>query len=163
VEKSKYLGELILFSAIAGGFAAPVRTLFHHFLMIPGLFSSYYDNLTFFLIHGHYPLNGFWNWVFGELGDIVIGALFGIILGLWLRSSRPKYHWWIGLIFGVGMWFMTLAFGNLTQVVKADKVSTLGLFSHLLSMLIYTVNFVLSVRYWKPLKTRIQIDRQSHC
>jgi hypothetical protein len=163
MEKSSFLGELIFFSAIAGGFAAPAKALFHHFMMIPGLFSSYYDKLTFFLIHGHYPIKGIWNWIFGEMGDIVIGAFFGIILGLWLRISRRKYHWWIGLVFGFGMWFVTLTFGNLTQVVTAAKVSPLGLFSHLLSMLIYGVNFVWAAHSWKPLKNRIQIPKTEHC
>ena len=158
MERTDFYGELIFFSAIAGGFAAPLKTIFHRFLTIPGLFSTYYDQFTFYLIHGHSPMKGVWSWVFGEIGDIVLGAFLGIILGLWLKFSRPKFHWWIGLTFGLGVWFITLALGNVLQIIKPGTISPPALLGHLLSMLIYGVNFVLAACYWKPLKKRIKIN-----
>jgi hypothetical protein len=75
-----------LFSIIFTGGPLPGK-LFHRFV-IPGLFSNYYDRLTFFLIHGHYPISGVWNWIFGELGDIVIGAFFGKIIAIPLALMK---------------------------------------------------------------------------
>ncbi len=156
MDRSNFPGELIFFSAIAGGFAAPLKAVFHRLLTIPGLFSTYYDRFSSFLIYGNSSLKGLWSWVFGEIGDIVLGSFLGIILGLWLKYSRPKFHWWIGLTFGLGIWFTTLALGNVLQIIKPETISPPALLGHLLSMLIYGINFVLVARYWKPLKNRIK-------
>ncbi|MCL6591443.1 MAG: hypothetical protein K6U80_16015 [Firmicutes bacterium] len=155
MRKSDYPGELAFFSAIAGAVAAPVKLLVHHAFMWAGLTTGFYDELNSRLIHGHYQQKGFADMIFVEFGDIAIGAFFGFILGFWLRASRLKYHWGIGLSAGFGIWFLTMSFGNLTRIIKPEMTSPWELFAHLLAMLTFGILFVLATRFWKPLKRRI--------
>lgn len=156
--KSDYPGELVFFSAIAGGVAALIKLLVHHVFMWLKLSSPFYTTLNAYLIHGHFHTKGIIESVFGEMGDISFGAIFGIILGFWLAKSRPKYHWWIGLGYGVGIWFITLALGNLTKLIKPDETSSWSLFAHLLAMLTFGVFFVLATRFWEPLKSCLAME-----
>ncbi|MGE5552145.1 MAG: hypothetical protein ACM3ZC_16700 [Bacteroidota bacterium] len=67
---------------------------------------------------GHYHTRGFAEFIFGELSDMAIGALSGVLVSFVLRHSRPKYHWWLGAGLGYGIWFASLAFGHLTKIIK---------------------------------------------
>lgn len=96
MRKVDCLGELVLFSAVVGAIAAPTKTLAFHLFVWAGLAKPFYMMLTAYFVHGHITTNGIIDFLFGEMGDISIGALFGIILGFWLKNSRTKYHWWIG-------------------------------------------------------------------
>lgn len=151
-------GDFILYSAIAGAVAAPIKSLVHHIFMWTGLAKEFYVMLTAFLVHGHHEVSGFWNRLFGELGDVAIGALFAIILALWLKYSHPRLHLWIGLGYGFGLWFASLAFGNLTKLIEDDMTDPWSLFAHLLAMLTFGALIVLASRYWRPLKERILSD-----
>ena len=121
-----YLGELMLFSALAGAVSALLKSLVHHAFVWLDLSTNFYQMLTAFFTHGHLHLEGFAEWVFAELGDMTIGGLLGIILAFWLIISRPKYHWWIGLGYGVGIWFASLAFGNLVKIIKEEMTTQIG-------------------------------------
>ncbi|MGE5558704.1 MAG: hypothetical protein ACM3WV_08840 [Bacillota bacterium] len=148
-------GELIFFSALAGTAAAPAKMLVHHIFEWAGLAVPFYTRVTVFLIHGHFHPMELAGSVFGELGDMTIGALFGVLLGWWLQWSRPKYHWWIGAVFGVAVWFFTLSFGNLTGIIKAEQTEPWSLFAHFLAMISFGLFVVLLTRIWKPLKERL--------
>lgn len=155
MKDGRFWGELIFFSAIAGAVAALIKLLVYHIFMLLGLAKGFYIMLTAYFIHGHHHVKGFSEWVFGEMGDMAIGGIFAVILGFWLRFSRPKYHLWIGLVFGLGIWFVSLAFGNLTKIIKPDMTDSWSLFAHLLAMSTFGASFVLITRVWKPLKERI--------
>lgn len=157
MKESDYPGELAFFSAIAGAVAAPIKLLVHHAFMWAGLASGFYDELNMVLIHGHHESKGFFNMLFVEFGDIAIGALFGIFLAFWLKASRPKYHWGIGLGSGFGIWFFSLAFGNLTKIIKPEMTTPWSLFAHLLAMLTFGILIVLATRFWKPLRSRVEM------
>lgn len=152
----EYPGELLFFSAIAGGIAAPLKFLVHQIFVLLKLATPFYTATTTYLIHGHRVPGGFVESIFAELGDMAVGAVFGIILGLWLARNRPKYHWWIGLGFGFGIWFLSLALGNLTKLIKDPETTSWSLFAHFLSMLTFSALFVLATRVWKPLKERVE-------
>lgn len=92
------------------------------------------------------------------MGDMSIGAVFGVILGLWLAKSCLKYHWWMGLAWGAGIWFMSLAFGNLTKIIKSNQTTDWSLFAHFLAMLTFGMLFVLGTRVWVPLKCRLAVE-----
>jgi hypothetical protein len=154
--KGNYSGELVLFSAITGAIAAPIKLIVHHVFMWTGLSSKFYDMLTAYLVHGHHRVKGIGEWIFGELGDIAIGALFGVFLGFWLKKSRPRYHWWIGLGYGFGIWFGSLSFGNLTKIIEKSMTDPWSLFAHLFAMLTYGVVFVFASKIWKPLRERVE-------
>lgn len=156
MKESDFPGELMFFSAIAGAIAAMVKSLVHsifHLLKAPAI----YEKITAYLTHGHYKVVHFSELIFSALGDMTLGALFAIILGLWLKSSRPKYHWWIGLGYGIGIWFMSLVFGNLTNIIKENITTPISLFSHLVAMITFGLFFVLACRFWKPLRNRIEM------
>jgi hypothetical protein len=157
LKESDYPGELAFFSAVAGAVAAPIKLLVHHVFVWTGLATGFYSRLTAYLTHGHYQTEGFVEKMFSELADVAFGAVFAIILGFWLKSSRPKYHWWIGLGYGFGIWFLSLAFGNLTKIIKNNMTDPWSLFAHLLAMNTYGLLFVLACRYWKPLRNRIEM------
>lgn len=148
-------GELVFFSTIAGAIAAPIKLIAHHLFVWTGLAKPFYMMLTASMVHGHMTTNNIVDFLFGELGDMSIGALFGIILGIWLKISRTKYHWWIGISYGVGIWFLSLAFGNLTKSIKSTMTDPWSLFAHLVAMLTFSVLFVVATKIWKPLKVRI--------
>jgi hypothetical protein len=156
--KSDYPGELMFFSAIAGGIVSLIKLLVHHIFMWLKLAEPFYTTLNAYLIHGHFHIKGFIESIFAEMGDISIGAIFGILLGFWLAKSRLKYHWWIGLSYGFGIWFLTLSLGNLTKLIKPDETTPWSLFAHLLAMLTFGVLFVLATRFWEPLKSRLAIE-----
>jgi hypothetical protein len=157
LKESDYPGELVFFSAIAGAVAAPIKLLVHHAFMWAGLASGFYDELNSVLIHGEHKTDGFINMIFVEFGDVAIGALFGIFLAFWLKASRPKYHWGIGLGSGFGIWFLSLGFGNLTKIIKPEMTTPWSLFAHLLAMLTFGILIVLAARFWKPLRSRIEL------
>lgn len=161
MKDGRFLGELILFSAVAGAIAALLKLLVHHIFIWLGLAKGFYNMMTAYLTHGHYHVEGVIEWLFGKIADISIGAIFAIILGFWLRFSRPKYHLWIGLGFGLGIWFASLAFGNLTKIIKDDMTDPWSLFAHLVAMSTFGVSFVLLARFWKPLKDRIMESSES--
>lgn len=154
MKESNFPGELIFFSAIAGSVAAFVKSLVHHFFTLFDV-PMIYALITAYLTHGHFKIEGFSEWIFSILGDMTLGALFGILLGIWLKSSRTEYHWWIGLGYGFGIWFASLAFGNLTKIIEPKLTTPLSLFSHLVSMIVFGVLFVLFCRLWKPLRSRL--------
>ena len=156
--KSEYPGELIFFCAIAGGVAALIKLLVHHVFVWLKLAGLFYIALNAYLIHGHFPAKGISEMIFVEIGDMTVGAFFGMILGFWLAKSRLKYHWWIGLGYGFGIWFMSLAFGNLTKLIKPDETTNWSLFAHLLAMLTFGVLFVAATKLWGPLKSRLAIE-----
>jgi hypothetical protein len=158
MKNSNYPGELALFSATAGAVAALIKLLVHHIFVWTGLAHGFYNMLTAYLTHGHYTIEGFMEWIFGEMADMALGALFAIVLGFWLKNSRPKYHWGIGLGFGFGVWFASLAFGNLTKIIKTDMTDPWSLFAHFLAMLTYGLFFVLACRFWRPLRNRIEME-----
>lgn len=58
-------------------------------------------------------------------------------------------------MFGLVMWFATLFIGNLLQIIDLKSITPPSLLGHMLTMLIYGVNFVLIAHYWKPLKKLI--------
>lgn len=155
MRKADYLGELVLFSAVAGAIVAPIKLLAFHLFVWAGLSKPFYLMLTSYFVHGHMTTNGIIDFSFGEMGDISIGALFGIILGFWLKISRKKYHWWIGIGYGIGIWFLSLAFGNLIKLINKDMTDPWSLFAHLVAMLTYSILFVIATKLWKPLKVRI--------
>lgn len=152
-----YLGELMLFSAIAGALSALLKSLVHHAFVWLNLSTNFYQMLTAFFAHGHLQVKGFPDWVFSQIGDITIGGLLGILLAFWLKASRQKYHWWIGFGYGVGIWFISLAFGNLANIIKAEMTSPWSLFAHLLAMQTYALLFVLLSRIWGALSKRLEI------
>jgi len=158
MKESDYPGELVFFSGIAGAVAALIKLLVHHVFMWVGLTSGFYSELNTTLIHGHHKPEGFIDMVFVEFGDMVIGALFGIFLIFWLKASRPRYHWGIGLGFGFVVWFFTLVFGNLTKIIKPEMTTTWSLFAHLLAMQTFGILIVLATRFWKPLRNRVEMD-----
>jgi hypothetical protein len=160
LKESNYPGELALFGAIAGAVAAPIKLLVHHAFMWAGLASGFYTDLNTMLIHGHNKAEGFVDQIFVEFGDMAIGALFGIFLAFWLKASRPKYHWGIGLGSGFGIWFLSLAFGNLTKIIKPEMTSPWSLFAHLLAMFTFGILIVLAARFWKPLKSRVESSKR---
>ena len=157
LKENDYPGELIFFSAITGAVAALIKLLVHHIFLWTGLSVGFYEMLTAYLTHGHMKLENFTDRIFGEMTDMAIGAMFGILLGFWLKGSRLKYHWWIGLGYGFGIWSASLAFGNLTKILKKDMTDPWSLFSHLVAMLTFGVVFVLACRFWKPLRNRIEM------
>jgi hypothetical protein len=154
---SDYPGELAFFGAIAGTLAALIKLLVHHIFMWTGLASEFYTDLNAMLIHGHHKPEGLVDMFFVEFGDMAIGALFGIFLAFWLKASRPKYHWGIGLGSGFGIWFLSLAFGNLSKIIKPEMTTPWSLFAHLLAMLTFGILIVLAARFWKPLRSRIEL------
>ncbi|MGE5605339.1 MAG: hypothetical protein ACM3YE_06575 [Bacteroidota bacterium] len=157
MKESDFRGELMFFSAIAGAVAAMVKTLVHqafHLLNVPML----YGEITAYLTHGHLKVENFSEWIFSAFADMTLGALFGIVLGFWLKSSRPKYHWWIGLGYGFGIWFITLSFANLTKIIEKTMTTPISLFSHLSAMIIYGLFFILACRFWEPLRSRIEMS-----
>lgn len=159
MKENDYPGELAFFGGIAGAVAALIKLLVHHVFMWAGLASGFYTELNTTLIHGHHKPEGFIDMVFVEFGDMVIGALFGVFLVFWLKASRPIYHWGIGLSIGFGIWFMSLAFGNLTKIIKPEMTLPWSLFAHLLAMLTFGIFIVLAARFWKPLRNRIEMIR----
>ena len=148
-------GELVLFGGVVGAVAAPLKLLVHHVFVWTGLAKLFYAKLTAFLSHGHYHPRGFGEFVFGELSDIAIGALFGVLVSFVLRHSRPRYHWWLGAALGFGIWFASLAFGNLTKILKDVDTDPWSLFAHLLAMVVFGLLIVLASRIWKPYRERI--------
>jgi hypothetical protein len=85
-------GELVFFSGIAGAVAAPIKLLVHHVFVWAKLATPFYSDLNAFLIHGHHHVNGMIESFFGEMGDMAMGAIFGVVLGVWLARSHPRYH-----------------------------------------------------------------------
>lgn len=156
MKESDFRGELMFFSAIAGAVAAMVKTLVHHAFLLLNV-PMLYGMITAYLTHGHLKVENFSEWIFSALADMTLGALFGIALGFWLKSSRPKYHWWIGLGYGFGLWFITLSFANLTKIIKDTMTTPISLFAHLIAMITYGLFFVLACRFWKPLRNRIEV------
>jgi hypothetical protein len=152
---SEYMGEFLLFSSIAGGVVGVFKSLIHFVFSLLKLAPNFYDDINTFLVHGHSQAYSFLDVVFAELGDFVFGSIFGIFLGLWLCNSRPKYHWWIGMAYGVGIWFFTLAIGNILKIIKLEETTDWALFGHLLAMLVFGLLFVLAAKLWRPLKNRI--------
>ncbi|MCL6613888.1 MAG: hypothetical protein K6U03_04615 [Firmicutes bacterium] len=85
-----------------------------------------------------------------------IGAFLGALISLVLRHSRPRYHWWLGAGLGFGIWFASLAFGNLVRIIKADQTDPWSLFAHLLAMLAFGLLIVLASRIWPAYRQRIE-------
>ncbi|MGE5598956.1 MAG: hypothetical protein ACM3XS_06215 [Bacteroidota bacterium] len=150
-------GELILFGGAAGAIAAPLKLLVHHAFKWTHLAKPFYTELNAYLIHGHHRTMGLAEFIFGELGDMAIGAMFGILVSFVLRGSRPRYHWWLGAAFGFGIWFSTLAFSNLTKIVKPEMTDPWSLFAHLLAMLAFGLLIVLASRIWPAYRERLEL------
>lgn len=147
-------GDLFFYSAVAGAVASLLKLLVHQFFMWLGLAQGFYLRLTAYLTHGHYRVEGI-EWIFSEIADVVIGAVFGIILGYLLKITQPKLHWWLGLGYGCAIWFFTLAFGNLTKIIPAEMTSPWSLLAHLIAMVVFGEIIVLASRYWRPLRSEI--------
>lgn len=158
VQEKHHSGNLFFFSAIAGAVASLLKLLVHHFFMWLGLAQGFYLMLTAYLTHGHYQVEGI-EWIFSEIADVVIGAVFGMILGYLLKITHPKYHWWLGLGYGCGIWFFTLAFGNLTKIIPAEMTSFWSLLAHLTAMVVFGEIIVLASRYWRPLRREIGLKQ----
>lgn len=148
-------GELILFGGTAGAIAAPLKLLVHHIFEWTHLAKAFYTDLNAYLIHGHHQAKGFAEFIFGEMGDMAIGAFFGILVSFVLRHSRPRYHWWLGAALGFGIWFFSLAFGNLTKIIKAGETDPWSLFAHFLAMLAFGLLIVLASRIWPAYRERV--------
>lgn len=155
MKDGRFFGELILLSAVAGGVAALIKFLAHNiFMWLVGV-KPFYIMLTAYLIHGHHKVENISEYIFSEMGDIVIGGIFGVILGIWLYFSHTKYYYLIGLGYGLGIWFSSLAFGNLTKIIRDPMTDPMSLFAHLIAMMTFGVSFVFLAHVWKPLKDRI--------
>lgn len=148
-------GELMLFGGAAGAVASVLKLLVHHAFEWTHLAKHLYGDLNAYLIHGHFHAVGLAEQVFGELGDMAIGAFFGILASFVLRHSRPKYHWWLGAGLGFGIWFASLAFGNLVGIIKPDMTDPWSLFAHLLAMLAFGLLIVLATRIWPAYRERV--------
>ncbi|HEX3043787.1 MAG TPA: hypothetical protein VHY08_03455 [Bacillota bacterium] len=157
MKESDYPGELLFFSAIAGAVAALGKSLVHHSFEWLKITINFYADVTAYLIHGHHQIRNFGEWVFAAFSDMVLGALFGMLLGFWLKSSRSKYHWWIGGGYGFGIWFASLSLGNLTKVITDTMTTPKSLLAHLVAMICFGLLFVLACRFWKPLRSRIEM------
>ena len=153
---ANYWGELILFGGAAGAAAAPLKLLVHHIFEWTGLAKPFYTQITAYLTHGHFKMEGLAASVFGELGDMAIGAFLGTLISFVLRHSRPRYHWWLGAGLGFGIWFASLAFGNLAKIIKPDQTDPWSLFAHLLAMLAFGLLIVLASRIWPAYRQRIE-------
>ena len=149
-------GELILFGGVAGAIAALVKLLVHHIFQWTHLAQPFYSQLTAYLSHGHFHEKGFAEFIFGELSDMAIGAFFGILISFVLRHSRPKYHWWLGAGLGYGIWFSSLAFGNLAKIIKSKQTDPWSLFAHLLAMIAFGLLIVLASKIWPAYRERIE-------
>jgi hypothetical protein len=156
--KTHYNGELLLFSSIVGGVVGLLKSLIHFIFSWLKLAPNFYDDINTFLVHGHSQPSGAMQIVFAEIGDSIIGAIFGVLLSLWLKNSRLKYHWWIGIAYGFGIWFISLAMGNLLKIIKPNETTPWGLFAHLLAMVVFGLLFVWSTKIWQPLRKRITTD-----
>lgn len=148
-------GELILFGGTVGAVAALIKLLVHHAFVWIHLAKPFYTTLNAYLIHGHHQVRGFANAIFGEMGDMAIGALFGVMASFILRYSRPRYHWWLGVALGVGIWFVSLAFGNLAKIIKPGETEPWSLFAHLLAMLVFGLSIILASRIWPAYRERV--------
>ncbi|NLG85325.1 MAG: hypothetical protein GX493_12135 [Firmicutes bacterium] len=151
-----YRGELILFGGAAGAAAALLKLLVHHVFEWTGLAKPFYTNITSYLVHGHFKMKGLTGFFFGELGDMAIGAFLGALISFVLRHSRPRYHWWLGAGLGFGIWFASLAFGNLAKIIKAGQTDPWSLFAHLLAMVAFGLSIVLASRIWPAYRERIE-------
>lgn len=158
----EYKGELIFYSAIVGGVVGVFKSLIHFAFSLLKLAPNFYDDINTFLVHGHPQAQNFLDVVFAEIGDLVIGSMFGIILAWWLCQSRSRYHWWIGAGYGVGIWFFSLMVGNVLRIIKPDETTDWALFAHLLAMLVFGLLFVLVAKIWKPLRERIPTIEIDH-
>lgn len=152
------MGRIGLFQRNCRGHRRPVKLLVHHIFEWTKLASPFYSDLNAYLIHGHHQVKGFIEALFGEMGDMAMGAIFGVVLGVWLARSHPRYHWWIGLGYGFGIWFISLAFGNLLKIIKPDQTTDWSLFAHFLAMIAFGLLFVLATRIWRPLRKRIILN-----
>ena len=157
---ARFRAELSLFGAAAGAVAALLKLLVHHAFVWARLARPFYLTLNIFLVHGHYQAKGLADAVFAELGDMSLGAAFGVAVSFLLLHSRPKFHWWIGLFSGIGIWYFSLAFGNLTRLIKAEETTGWSLFAHFLSMVAFGLLIVLASRIWRPLGERVGLDRR---
>lgn len=154
--ESKNAGEFILFGGMAGGISSLLKLPIHYIFVWLKLAVPLYDKVNTFLIHGHTATPSFLDFAFAELGDVLIGSFFGIVLGLLLRTSQSKYHWWLGIGFGLSIWFVSLAFGNLAKIIKAEDTTDWSLFAHLLAMIAFGIFFVMISKLWPPLNERIK-------
>ena len=143
-------------AGIVGAAAAPLKFLVHHVFVWLGLAKPFYAKLTAYLSHGHFHVKGFGEIIFGELSDMAIGALFGVLVSIALRHSRPRYHWWLGVALGFGIWFASLAFGNLTKLLKDVDTDPWSLFAHLLAMIAFGLLIVVASRVWPTYRERIE-------
>jgi hypothetical protein len=152
-----YPGEFILFSAIAGSFCALLKTFIHQAFVWLGVSQNFYAMVVAFFTHGHLELENFAEKAFAQLGDMVIGGLLGIVLAIWLKMSRSRYHWWIALGYGTGIWFSSLSFGNLAKIIQEEMTTPWELFAHLMAMVTYALLFLFVSRLWRPLRERLEV------
>lgn len=134
--------------------ASAVKTLIHHVFEWLKLAEPLYSQINAFLIHGHKEVKGFGEIVMAEIGDLVIGAMWGILFALVLRRTRSRYHFWLGIGAGVGLWFGSLAFANLTHIISPAKTKPMSLFALLVGMLAFGLLFILFAHIWRPLRER---------
>ena len=151
-------GELILFAGAAGAAAAPLKLLVHHVFEWTGLAKPFYTELTAFLVLGRYKAMGIVEMAFSELGDMMLGAFFGVVVCFALRHSRPRYHWWLGVGAGTAIWFFSLAFGHLTKITRSRAIDPWSLFAHFLAMISFGLLVVLASRIWRPLRERCHVS-----
>lgn len=149
-------GELVLYSGAAGALASVAKTAVHAVLTRLFHGQQLYFKVNAFLIHGHSSVSKTSDYLFALLGDLTLGAFFGFVLSLLLRRSRPRYHYWLGLGASLGIWFGSLAFGNLTKILKASETDHKSLFVLLIGTLVYGLLFVVLSKWWKPLRARIE-------
>lgn len=149
-------GELLLFSGAAGAVASSVKTAVHEVLVRFFHSQHLYFKVNAFLVHGHSRVSGIVDYLFAILGDLILGAFFGFVLSLLLRRVRPRYHYWLGIGASLGIWYGSLAFGNLTKILKAPDTDHKSLLILLVGTLVYGLFFVFLSKWWKPLRARIE-------
>ncbi|MGE5528292.1 MAG: hypothetical protein ACM3X6_04020 [Patescibacteria group bacterium] len=153
--RGEYWGDLLLFGGVAGAVAAPLKLIVHHIFEWTHLAKPFYTALNAYLIFGHHQVKGFVESLFVEMGDIAIGAMFGILVSFILRHSRPRYHWWLGAGLGFSIWYFSLAFGNLTKIIRPQTIDPWSLFAHLLAMLAFGLLIVLASRIWPSFRAQV--------
>ena len=153
-----YRGELIFFSAIVGAIAALFKFFINQIFVWLKLAEPFYTEIITYLTFGCHHTIGIVEAAFSVIGDMTIGAVFGIILGHWLKCSRPHFHWWIGFGYGFIIWFASLTFGNLLKTIEKEDISNWSLFFHLIAMTSFGLFFVLVTKIWRPIRKRLIIS-----
>lgn len=147
-------GELAVFSGLAGAASSAVKTLVHHLFEWLNIAEPLYTQINAFLIHGHATVRGVGDIFMTEIGDLVIGSVWGVALAFVLRRTRFRYYPWVGTGAGLVLWLGTLGFANLAHIIPSKSTDLMSLMALLIGMEAFGLVFVLFARIWKPLRIR---------